>query len=165
MAPAGPPEAAAHRRLTATPDAAGTVPCMCRYSAAVHPVPTSLVCLTCRIAVSQIPFRGPGPTCGRCAGPLIDAGRDFAAPPRRDVRQWRKVALLLEAGVRFDSCGCAGPGRRPGTLADAKMWQRDVARRDQASQTMRSGDARARRLARVAHDQSARSSDALVGRP
>lgn len=51
---------------------------------------------------------------------MVDLGRDFHAPRRADDRQWRKVALLVGAGVTFDSCGCTGPGPRPRTLADAR---------------------------------------------
>lgn len=66
---------------------------------------------------------------------MVDLGRDFHAPRHADVREWRKVALLVDAcavaGARavdplarkwrlFDSCGCNGPGPRPRTLADAQ---------------------------------------------
>lgn len=60
------------------------------------------------------------PDCPRCGDLMVDLGRDFHAPRRRNVGQWRKVELLVARNVRFDSCGCTGPGARPRTLADAK---------------------------------------------
>jgi hypothetical protein len=65
---------------------------------------------------------------------MIDLGYDFRVPRRADTNQWRKVALLVENGIRFRSCGCCGPGYRPRTLAEAKAalqrrpsltWRRD----------------------------------------
>jgi len=50
-------------------------------------------------------------------------GMDFKIPPRNNDRQWRKVALLVEAGIRVQSgCGCSGPGHIPRTLLDAKDY-------------------------------------------
>jgi hypothetical protein len=51
---------------------------------------------------------------------MVDLGRDLKAPRRNDIGQWRKIALLWRHGIRFDSCGCGGPGWRPRTLAEAK---------------------------------------------
>jgi hypothetical protein len=60
------------------------------------------------------------PICPDCDTPMIDVGKDFHAPRRAALAQWRKVAILVEQGQLFDSCGCGGPGPRPRTLADAK---------------------------------------------
>lgn len=90
---------------------------MCRY--AQHPVKTHLACLPCRYSVKAWP-RDTAQPCPRCRRPMVDEGRDFKAPRHADVRGWRKVALLNEAGLFFDSCGCSGPGARPRTVADAK---------------------------------------------
>jgi hypothetical protein len=48
-------------------------------------------------------------------------GHDFHPPRKQNKAQWRKLKLLDQAGVHFDSCGCTGPGYRPGTLAEAKQ--------------------------------------------
>jgi hypothetical protein len=51
---------------------------------------------------------------------MLDLGKDFKAPRRQNLAQWRKVAMLAAAWITFDSCGCRGPGSRPRTLAEAK---------------------------------------------
>jgi len=51
---------------------------------------------------------------------MLDLGRDFAAPRKKADAQWRKLEILVAAGLRFDSCGCAGPGARPRTLGEAR---------------------------------------------
>lgn len=62
---------------------------------------------------------------------MVDVGRDFKAPRRANTAQWRKIEMLVEAGIEFDSCGCSGPGYRPRTLSDAKteMKQRRTDRK------------------------------------
>ncbi|NBE52816.1 hypothetical protein GUY60_15540 [Streptomyces sp. YC537] len=61
------------------------------------------------------------------------AGRDFAAPRRRDVRAWSVVAEVLGAGLRYEgwsACGCSRePSYRPRTRAEVRV-RRDVAVRD-----------------------------------
>lgn len=92
---------------------------MCRYLQ--HPAKSHMVCLPCRwTSKSTRPI-----TCPLCQTPMVDLGRDFKAPRADDVRQWRKVAALWERGIRFDSCGCNGPGPRPKSLA---QMRRDDAR-------------------------------------
>ncbi len=96
----------------------GIMTAMCRY--ALHPVKTHYACLRCRNTEKRWPMPDRQPACWRCSGPMVDLGRDFAAPRRRNTVQWRKVALLAAAGITFDSCGCGDPGDRPRTLGDAK---------------------------------------------
>ncbi|MFI7608729.1 hypothetical protein ACIBTV_26775 [Micromonospora sp. NPDC049366] len=105
---------------------------MCRYAFARYK--THFACLADRRTAKHPP--GAAPRCPDCREPMVDLGRDFHAPRRADGRQWRKLALLVAAGRRavdgryradgplFDSCGCAGPGPRPTTLADAKTLLR-----------------------------------------
>lgn len=86
---------------------------MCRY--AEHDHKTHFVCAACRYS-RKAPGRSAGeqsPRCPRCRVPMLNAGRDLKAPARRDERAWRALTLVLAAGLRFDSCGCAGPGYRP----------------------------------------------------
>ncbi len=45
--------------------------------------------------------------CPGCGEPLRWMGRNFKAPKRGDLEQWRKVETLWKAGVRF------GSARRP----------------------------------------------------
>ena len=51
---------------------------------------------------------------------MTEMGRDFSAPRRDATRQWRKLEILVAAGLFFDSCGCAGPGPRARTLGEAR---------------------------------------------
>lgn len=89
---------------------------MCRY--AMNPYKTHWACPPCRRTGKHPDWVSP--RCPACDRPMADLGRDFHAPRRRDAGQWRKVELLVAAGIRFASCGCTGPGGRPRTLADAK---------------------------------------------
>lgn len=95
---------------------------MCRY--AEYSYKTHFICIPCRKH-----WKGGGDGmrmemhslhCPHCGANGIDMGKDFKAPRRDDERQWRKLALLVERGLLFRSCGCDGPGPRPGTLSDAK---------------------------------------------
>lgn len=96
---------------------------MCRY--AMAPYKTHFVCLPCRkvwkgggsVTGERIP---PSKHCPHCGAEGIDMGMDFHTPRRGDDRQWRKVELMVERGVRFQGCGCRGPGGQPDTLSDAK---------------------------------------------
>jgi hypothetical protein len=49
---------------------------------------------------------------------MKDLGLDFKSPAQDDLKQWHKVELLFERGVTFHSCGCCGPGARPGKLSE-----------------------------------------------
>lgn len=89
---------------------------MCRYSD--HSYRTHFACLPCHHAVKS--DRGGEPLCPNCRRVMTEMGRDFAAPRKASAAQWRKLEILIAEGVRFDSCGCSGPGPRPATLGEAK---------------------------------------------
>lgn len=101
---------------------------MCRYHLWVE-YKTHYACLPCRFTAKH-PWvsKDAGPRCPHCRARMVALGRDFHAPRRADRNQWRKVSMLFAAGIRFDSCGCTGPGYRPRTLADAKADLRDAHR-------------------------------------
>ena len=63
-------------------------------------------------------------SCPNCGSGMKPMGHDFQAPRRQNKAQWRKIRLLWEAGIRFNSCGCTGPGERPQTLSEAKQTVR-----------------------------------------
>lgn len=99
---------------------------MCKY--ALGNYRKTYICLICRNA-----WKGPhgnsyepnGSThCGKCGREGIDMGHDFHVPRRRNKNQWRKIELMVQSGVQWRSCGCAGsgPGPMPKTFADAKRW-------------------------------------------
>lgn len=89
---------------------------MCRY--VDHDYRTHYACLACRHSAKFAP--GVAPRCPSCSAPMVDLGRDFAAPRKSATAQWRKLGILVAAGVRFESCGCSGPGPRPRTLGEAR---------------------------------------------
>lgn len=99
---------------------------MCRYSMSNYK--THYICLSCRKSVKQ-DWLGPKtrdiikcPKCPECRQTLVHVGRDFKAPKRNNTNQWKKLALLVKAGILFDSCGCDGPGYRPKTLSETKRF-------------------------------------------
>lgn len=101
---------------------------MCRYSM-FSSVRTHFACVADRRCAKHPIWAAP--RCPDCGQLMVQMGRDFHAPRRDNRRQWRKLELLVAAGLRavdpryrtdgplFDSCGCGGPGPRPRTLADA----------------------------------------------
>lgn len=111
----------------------GTVQVMCRYL--THQYPQHFACLSCLVAFKGDRFGGDtdgSRRCPSCAAPALAMGRDFKPPRKQATTQWRKLELLVGAGVRFDSCGCGGPGKRPRTLADAKREDSDRRRAAQS---------------------------------
>ena len=51
--------------------------------------------------------------CPQCGQFMADMGKDFEAPKKDDVKAWKHMATLYEAGIAFHSCGCTGPGYIP----------------------------------------------------
>ncbi|RKS71198.1 hypothetical protein BZB76_5685 [Actinomadura pelletieri DSM 43383] len=91
---------------------------MCRYGEARYK--THYVCLPCR-ATFKLDFAPERERpCPHCRLPMIDAGRDLAAPRRTDRAGWRALNVVLNAGLDFHSCGCEGPGFRPRTPAQVR---------------------------------------------
>jgi hypothetical protein len=88
---------------------------MCRYGGGGYL--THWACVPCRRSRKAPSYCRQA--CHTCHRPMVDMGRDFHAPRRGAEAQWRKLAVLVQAGLLFHSCGCAGPGPRPRTLADA----------------------------------------------
>ena len=66
-----------------------------------------LACFRCRKAFKKTLQPHP-PTllqeipCPQCGRALAFVGRYFKAPPRQNIKQWRKVELLYENGWRAD---------------------------------------------------------------
>jgi hypothetical protein len=64
--------------------------------------------------------------CPECSGPLADMGRNFSAPKRTDIEQWKKVELLWLAGFRFSGSGRAeGVPPLPERLSEVEQFLRD----------------------------------------
>ena len=99
---------------------------MCRY-AFRGPYRDHYACFTCRKSFkwphdrTVDPRTLPAPVCPDCHSPLEAMGLDFRAPPKDDLRQWRKVQILALRGIRYLSCGC-GPGPRPEELREVAAF-------------------------------------------
>ena len=78
-------------------------------------------CFGCRRSVKVDVGHWPprAAKCPECAGQLHWLGRTFRAPKRSDVKQWKKVEILWQAGYRFHS---AWGGALPDTLKEAEMF-------------------------------------------
>ncbi|MEV6825686.1 hypothetical protein [Amycolatopsis sp. NPDC051102] len=102
---------------------------MCRYGETTCKV--HYVCVACRKSHKHA-WDGAEHRCPGCRRPMVFAGHDFAAPPRRDGSGWAAVAAVLEAGLKYEGfqpCGCGRePKPRPRTAAQVRARQR-VARR------------------------------------
>ncbi|WP_329263506.1 hypothetical protein [Streptomyces pseudovenezuelae] len=102
---------------------------MCHYADKAYKL--HYACVPCRVAFKRHPGPG-GHRCPRCATPMSCAGRDFAAPRRRDVKAWSVVAAVLAAGLRYEGrepCGCARePEFRPRTRAQLRARRAAAAR-------------------------------------
>lgn len=51
--------------------------------------------------------------CPECGNLLADMGLDFKSPTKDDIKAWKHISELYEAGITFHSCGCSGPGYIP----------------------------------------------------
>lgn len=99
---------------------------MCRY-AMCGPYKQHYACFSCRKAFKLRNLfstdwwrtnRADAPvSCPECRQPMGDMGLDFKAPRQAAVKHWAVVEVLYHRGVRYDSCGCSGPGYRP------KRWR------------------------------------------
>src|SRR4051794_33480717 len=108
---------------------------MCRY--ALHAYKLRYVCLDCRkafkrsyrvdpevLAKAGVPEPKPA-VCPQCRRPMHCVGWDFKAPKQSDVKQWKKVELLIAHGFGWYSCGCNGPGLLPQDLRELDDFLRD----------------------------------------
>jgi DNA-directed RNA polymerase subunit RPC12/RpoP len=102
---------------------------MCRYAETVYKV--HYVCVPCRRSVKNT-WDGAEHRCPECGEPMLFAGHDFAAPPRRDGSGWVAVAAVLAAGLTYDGfelCGCGREPRfRPRTSAAVRARRRVAGR-------------------------------------
>src|SRR5207247_8780650 len=63
--------------------------------------------------------------CPDCGNGMHDMGWDFKAPRKNDVKQWKKVEILLQHGFTLQSCGCCGPRLRPAELREVAAFLAD----------------------------------------
>jgi hypothetical protein len=100
---------------------------MCRYALS-GPYRDHYACFACRKSFKWPHDRNadvsslPAPICPQCRGPVEAMGLDFKAPPSDNVKQWQKVRILADHGLRYASCGCSGPDPRPEQLRDVEAF-------------------------------------------
>jgi len=78
-----------------------------------------LVCFNCRVCFHKSRSSGTDDKpCPNCQKPMLYAGTAFRAPPKRDVKEWAKLEVLVRDGMRFNYYG--GNGKLPATVKEAK---------------------------------------------
>ncbi len=85
---------------------------MCRYALCVYKV--RFACFDCRKAFKEANPDYEGTiACPQCGTTMAPMGLDFKPPRQSDAKSWAIARQLSEAGERFYSCGCSGPGEWP----------------------------------------------------
>jgi hypothetical protein len=108
------------------------------------------VCFKCRKAFKKKPLfsaptllqETPCPQCGRA---LAFVGRYFKAPPRQDIKQWRKVQLLYESGWRADGY----QARHLSTLSVAKTHLQEQPAKERDARIQRKQEEQQRKWSKL----------------
>ena len=84
-------------------------------------------CFDCRKAFKQpaaFPKRIPEERhiCPQCGAEMVEMGRNFRAPKRDDLEQWKKVEALVRAGFSFHSVNSYRTGRYPERLSEVDSF-------------------------------------------
>ena len=64
--------------------------------------------------------------CPECGNLMADLGKDFKAPKKTAVKEWKIVEGLFRIGRCFHSCGCDGIGYIPQKPADYEQYLKSV---------------------------------------
>ena len=70
--------------------------------------------------------------CPQCGQTMHNMGMTFKPPKHNDIKQWRKVELLVRNGLAWHDCGCGGSGPNCKTLRDAEEMLRTRRERQRA---------------------------------
>lgn len=60
--------------------------------------------------------------CSECGNLMADLGRDFKAPKKTAIKEWKIVEGLFKLGKRFHTCGCDGIGYIPQNPKDYEIY-------------------------------------------
>jgi len=64
--------------------------------------------------------------CPECGNLMADLGKDFKAPKKTAVKEWKIVEGLFRIGRCFHSCGCDGIGYIPQKPADYEQYLKNI---------------------------------------
>ncbi len=64
--------------------------------------------------------------CPECSNVMADLGKDFKAPKKTAVKEWKIVESLFKTGKCFHSCGCDGIGYIPENPKDYETYLNDI---------------------------------------
>ncbi|WP_288374914.1 hypothetical protein [Chryseobacterium culicis] len=64
--------------------------------------------------------------CPECSSPMADLGKDFKAPKKTAVKEWKIIESLFKTGKYFHTCGCDGIGYIPKNPSDYKIYLKTI---------------------------------------
>lgn len=92
---------------------------------APHTSSRRYACFDCRVCFHKSPYAKAHNICPICKKDMLYAGSAFRAPPKRDVKEWAKLEVLIRAGMKFHYCG--GNGQIKGmTVNRAKKLRKNI---------------------------------------
>lgn len=107
---------------------------MCKYAMVAYK--THHACFSCRKTfkrrllhdVARDEKESVDAKCPQCGQLMASMGYDFPAPKKGDSKAWEQVQRLYSVGIRYDSCGCSGPGYIPATKEQLIAYFEDIIR-------------------------------------
>ncbi|NIF04274.1 hypothetical protein F3J23_02375 [Chryseobacterium sp. Tr-659] len=60
--------------------------------------------------------------CPECSNIMADLGKDFKAPKKTAIKEWKIIEGLFKTGKCFHTCGCEGIGYIPKSPGDYKIY-------------------------------------------
>lgn len=64
--------------------------------------------------------------CPECSNVMADLGKDFKAPKKTAVKEWKIIESLFKTGKCFHTCGCDGIGYIPKNPNDYEMYLKNI---------------------------------------
>lgn len=71
--------------------------------------------------------------CPECSNAMADLGKDFKAPKKSAVKEWKIIESLFKTGKCFRTCGCDGIGYIPKNPKDYEIYLKATLRSYQES--------------------------------
>lgn len=64
--------------------------------------------------------------CPKCGNVMADLGREFKAPKKTAIKEWKIIEGLYKIGKVFHTCGCDGIGYIPQNPKDYEVYLRNI---------------------------------------